>query len=505
MSPREAVSHEVEVRDLPPVKPLELEERRRRRFSMTLLRHLNRCNRSAYLYLKYRGGPPSHPLNRGSVAHTAFERYVRAMVDNGEHRIPMDLAKDIMADAIASSPATIPSEEQAKLRVMAAHFAEGIVIDPAQVVGVEQKVVLPIDEFVVVGKLDLLLRSADGVLDVWDWKTAMAQSTQDEIAEKLRDGRMAPKSFQLLVYVLLAAFGIPVESERCGYCEGAGALWSVPEGDGIRHVPARAGVAIEMVGDPQRVRHVTCFECAGAGSKDVPISDEPLGRGTNLFRAFEMYPMIPRRDAAGQVEAIASRGPLEVERKELIDHRQMLEGMVFKLAAMLGEISVPGIEPWKFEAVGGTHCQECPARGECPLPAHLRSFAGEVNDRAEAEEAAEKLELHQKPAHRAMTKELREWVKRNGAVRVGADKVLEMQHGTRRTTDTEGLAAAALEAAEFGTPFDPEAFVREADSSTLKLRTLEPDEFEGAAPRAAEEEPPETLDERFGTIDDVPF
>lgn len=479
---------EVDLRDLPPVEPLEIEEARRRRFSMTLLRYANRCNRSAYLYLKHRGGAPSHALNRGSVAHAAFERMLVTMRDEGESQLPMDVAKDIMAEEIARAPVTVPSEEQASMRVMAAHVAEGVELDPASIVGIEQKVILPIEEFTVVGKLDVVIR-AKTHLEIWDWKTALAMSQMDEIAEKLRDGRLAPKSFQLLVYVLLAAFGIPVETRTCEGCGGTGTVYWVQTSPDARPLRADPGDLIHVKGDPrEQVSMDECDHCGGVGKWDAPI-DDALGHGLDWFQAFEMYPMFLRDDGIGR------RGPLTVSRPELIDHRLMLEGLVFKLGAMLGEIAVPGVDPWRFEAVSGTHCQECPARAECPLPERLRHWAGEVNDREQAEEAATRLHDFDKPRHAARAKELRTWMARHGSVRVGADRVLELVSGTRKTTDSDGLVAAAERAAQFGEPLDVDAYVRESQSTNVKLRKLEPGEF---AP--AEEETADV--ERFG---DVPF
>jgi hypothetical protein len=450
---------ELALRDFPPVDPVDPPSR----LSMTLLRLYNNCNRAAYLYRKYKGGPASHEMNRGTVAHVAFERMLSAIKGQGAYldekghrqygRIPMDVAKDIMAEAIANTPITVPAEQQANLRVMAAHFAEGVHVDPDHIVGVEQKIVLPIDDLVVVGKLDLVLRDPEsGVLEVWDWKTAMAMTAVDEIAEKLRDGRLAPKSFQLLVYILLAAFGIPVET--CPKCGGTGELVYVtmsPDAPTLRVLPGDTPPP-----DPDGTK-LTVDECDECVRGDLPMENVPLGHGINLFRAFEMYPMFLFDAPRGGGRELGRRGPLDVTRPELIDHQAMLEGLVYKAAAAFGLVDIPGIEAWRFEAVPGTHCKQCPARGECPIPGHLRSWAGEINEREQAEEAIALLE-HEKAQHAARQREIRLWAKANGVpLRVGSDEAYVFEEQTAYKTDWGGLEAAVERAATFGEVFDLEA------------------------------------------------
>jgi hypothetical protein len=454
-----------DLRRLPPAEPLELTERQLTRFSMTLLRYFNRCARSAYLSLKWGGGPPGHHLNRGSVAHAAFERMMHTMIDAGEPRIPMDMAKLIMAEAIAQSPHVVPAEEQGRLRVMAAHFAEGVVIDPSLVVGVERKLRLRVGDFDVICKLDVVLRDGE-VLEIWDWKTAYAMSRSDEIAEVLRDGRMGPKAFQLLVYVLAAAFGEPIR--RCEECDGRGEIVfaTLPGGMPRRVQP---GEVIHVRGEPSSAIYDAdeCPDCGGSG--DV-VDGEPLGEGVNLFRALELYPQFLFDDGLGR------RGPLDVTRPELIDHQLMLEGLVMKLGAQLGVVPVDGIEPWTFEAVPGSHCPECPARGECPIPEHIRAPWGAINSMEEAEAAAVELEM-QRAHDRARQTELRKFAERHGPIRVGADEVMDFSPEERRSVDREGLLSAATEAAEFGVPFDPDLFVKRSTSNRFSKRKLAPDEL----------------------------
>lgn len=477
------------LRDLPPAEPLSLSERDAHRFSMTLLRYFNRCARSAYLSLKWGGGAPGHHLNRGSVAHTAFERMLHTIIDAGEDRIPMDLAKVIMAETIAQSRSVVPAEEHGRLRVMAAHFAEGFVLDPAAVVGVERKVRLKVAEFDVICKLDLVTRHGD-VLDVIDWKTAYAMTRMDEIAETLRDGRIGPKSFQLLVYILAAAFGEPIRS--CDECDRGTVTWATPDPlePSVRVAPGDQ----RPIHDPERVMlsQDDCEACGGTG--DV-VDGEPLGNGVNLFRACELYPQFLFGEPPNL--ELGRRGPLEVTRPELIDHQLMLEGLVMKLGAELGAVTVPGIEPWRFEAVPGSHCPECPARGECPIPSHVRAPWGEINTMEQAEDAAVELEFA-RAKDRARQTELRKFAERHGPVRVGADEVMDFRPEEKRSVDREGLLAAADERAEFGVPFDPDVFVKRSTSNRFSKRKLSPDELAEYASG-----PEASAAERWG--DDAPF
>jgi hypothetical protein len=174
----------------------------------------------------------------------------------------------------------------------------------------------------------------------------------------------------------------------------------------------------------------------------------------------------------------------------------MLEGLAYKCAAAFGMVDIPGVEAWRFEAVPGTHCKQCPARGECPIPEHLRSWAGEINTEEQAVEAAALLE-QEKARHAARQKELRLFAKAHGPIPVGADEELRFEEQTSYKTDWGALEAAVERAAQFGEPFDLEAYRRPSTSNRFVKKKVELAELP--------EEPELSADERFGTVDDVPF
>jgi hypothetical protein len=56
---------------------------------------------------------------------------------------------------------------------------------------------------------------------------------------------------------------------------------------------------------------------------------------------------------------------------------------------MLAADLMARLESWKFPAVPGSHCSTCPSPSECPLPTVLRRHAGEINTVEDAVEAVE--------------------------------------------------------------------------------------------------------------------
>lgn len=454
-------------RNLPPVEPIPLPSR----FSQTLLRHGNRCLRSAYLYAKYRGGMPSHQLDFGTAAHRGIEACLRAMVEQGEDRIPPELAKDLMGEAAASADLTIPAEMHGRLRQIAWHFAEGVAIDPDRVLTIERKFQLEIGGVRVIGKPDVAFLSEDGgEIEVWDYKSGFAMAPEGEVAEKQRDGRLAPKSFQLLLYILLLALGRPVTELPCEACKGTTFEWAagveIPDG------PLEPGVSIPVNGNPASVVVGACPACDGRGTVDH--LDPPLGERAQWFKGFEMYPQFLYDDGIGR------RGPLEIPRHELADHQQMLQGLVAKVAA--------AFNAWDFPAVDGSHCSECPARPECPLPAALKGYRGLINTPEEAAEAASLHELRKKELA-ADWKEIKGFADVHGPIRFGADLVLDFRAEERRKVDREGMREAARRAAEYGDPFDPDDYVQVSTTTPLRKRKLEPHELE-----------PETEQDRWGPV-----
>jgi len=79
----------------------------------------------------------------------------------------------------------------------------------------------------------------------------------------------------------------------------------------------------------------------------------PMGRGVDTVKVMEIYPRykdLPHREAI-------------LDRQQLLDFRQTVETTIAR--------AEHGFETGKWQAVPGSHCSECPAMYECPLPAEL--------------------------------------------------------------------------------------------------------------------------------------
>jgi hypothetical protein len=140
-------------------------------------------------------------------------------------------------------------------------------------------------------------------------------------------------------------------------------------------------------------------------------------------------------------------------------------------------------ETSKFPATSGSHCTYCPASSECPLPAHLRNWAGAINSAEQAAEATE-WEATMGARVKAVREEIRRWARKNGPVRWGRDQVREFVptestsvRKRGRSADWLGLESAVVEAKEFGTPFAIGEWLKSSVSNRFVDRTLTPDEL----------------------------
>ena len=449
-----------DLRDLPAVESLESWPSRA---SQTLLAKFDTCPRSAYLYAKYRGGSPGHPLDRGTLIHAVIERMTLDLLAAGESSyiapaftqgrfgevIPEDPA--LAAKQIASLTAAVVDEvyrENPELvvpvgdvdavRVMAYHWALGFAIDPEKVVAVERTFALELDGHQVIGRIDLA-SLADDVGDVVDYKSQLAVPDQEAYE----------KGFQAKLYALLVVFGQPAEQVHCGDCNGAG-----------------------------------CHECGGRGY--VLRLEDPIGERVQWVRTREVYPRYLRDD--GELQARSAI----LSRTDLADFREDVRRLLARMDLAR--------EAWKFPAVSGSHCTYCPCEPECPLPKHLRRWAGAINDMAAAAEAAEWADRMDSQVS-ATKEELKRFASAHGPVRYGGDMVREFVLVESRAVkkrgskaDWEGLEAAVREAAAFGTPFDLGEWIVSRPSMSFKKRKLTPGEVEAEKPAVPEKD--------FG---DVPF
>jgi hypothetical protein len=186
----------MDLRDFDPVEPLaELPATLRQ----TALAKMSTCPRSFYLYHRYKGGPLSHPLIRGSIMHSAFERVIRHLMDVGEPYAPPEIGKDILAEVVRESELTVPPGEHDSMRAMMFNFCNGLVIDPEKVLCVETPVRLEVGGWTLTGIIDFA--QIDGnTIKLYDWKTAF-------MSDDLPDNAEWQGSFQTVLYSMALAFG----------------------------------------------------------------------------------------------------------------------------------------------------------------------------------------------------------------------------------------------------------------------------------------------------------
>lgn len=419
-----------------PVPPVD----RPSRLSQTMLRHMDNCPRSGYLYLKHKGGPSSAPMDRGSAFHLFAERMVVELVARGEKSLfapaqdgdggAEDLsqaAKDVASltqamveQVFEDRPEFVmPASERDAVRVMAYHLAVAFDVDPQSVVGIERAFELDLEcGWKIVGKVDLaaLPTATRGLVD--DYKTSLAVPSQEEHAQ----------SFQAKLYALLLMYGRPVDGE--------------PFGSHLTHVTGR------MIYPRAKPRET--------------------GKGLRLV----------------QREATWSRGQLDEFRMDV---------------EALGRRVSDALESGDWPAQAGSHCSECPAPRECPIPRELRNYQGTILEPEQASEAWE-WAMRAKAAVAAVEKEVKAFAKAHGGVVVG-DQVFEWRVSESRRlrsvggrSDWDGLAQAVLDAATYGTPFELEEFVKWVPKNEFKSRPVVAEEMIESA-----DEPDErSADERWG-------
>jgi hypothetical protein len=323
---------------------------------------------------------------------------------------------------------------------------------------------------------------------VKDYKSARAAPPYEEIARKRPDGMLLAKSFQLILYALELAFGVPVRVEPCK-CADLPPLRFV-EGIEVEDLDAGPG-AIVLTPEPVEV---TCTLCEGRGYIETP-EPFPLAGRANRFDLEYVYPGIEDRDGK-----IVTR-KLSLTRAELDEYRLSLEGLLARVA----DSEESG--NW-LAVVSDAACSECPAASQCPIPAELRDHRGTVNTVEEAAEAFECLQ-REKATIGARGKELRLFVKRFGPVRFGGGMVAEIGYTTsERIDDKEEMFAAQERAVLYGEPFARHRYVKTVESFPLVVRALTAEELAESEDSNGQDgdggrDGGDGLDERFGA--DAPY
>jgi len=215
------------------------------------------------------------------------------------------------------------------------------------------------------------------------------------------------------------------------------------------------------------------------------IRGEPIGIG-DLATRIELRESYPRFfwDAEGTIAYRAT----EMEYASVLDHEVYLERLIERTRRAFAE--------HRFRAIPGSHCGECPAASECPIPARLRNWRGELTPRSSVEDAREvatrwwfkkegkaRAEDAGGPSISADWTALKDWTGENGSLRFGHDLLLEwvpieVEELKRDKAHGKQNFRAAIEGAvEYGQPFDWDEWHNRRISTRLKLRSLTPREL----------------------------
>lgn len=485
------VEERVDWRRIPPVPPEEQPERPER-ISMSLAKRADLCPRSAYYYLRFGGGAPNVDMVRGTVTHLFAERMMLDLIRAGERTLyapqerdpddPHMVAEDRLRAAreVASLTAAIvdeimgehpelplPAADVDDVREMAYHLAVGLDVDPEEVVAVERKFVLELDNgWTISGKIDLGSMPARDpmLLQLDDYKSSFHFPTAEEWE----------RAWQPKFYALLAVYGRPVEKVPCPECGG---------------VPMPA----ETEGP--------CEPCGGRGTVEVLL--DPIGEHIQRVHARELYPrfLVEKPGRAPRVKSTDVLKPMILTRQDLVDFKVDVERAISRVEHGLetGEW-----QPLPSEAAG--HCSECAGRMICPIPAWARRYAGAINRPEQATEAKAWADVMGARVE-ATKREIRNYLKGHGepieAPAPGQQMRLETVEGKKLKqkggrTDWDGLTAAIAAAAWEGQPFDMDDWVKTTTSTKMVVVKIEGAESNGADAAAAVDP-----DERWGV--DAPF
>jgi hypothetical protein len=322
------------------------------------------------------------------------------------------------------------------LRESAYRWAAEWAVDPVSVVAVETLFVLQLGGYEVRCRIDFAeLRERGAVVYVADYKSSRAAPSFEDVSRKRPDGSLMAKNFQLVLYALVLAFGVPVRVEECDVAP------MISTGE---HPPK-------------------CHRCGGSGRMEVPEPFPVAGRAQRFDLEF-VFPGIEDRDGK------MLRRPVTLTRLELEEYRASLEGLLARLAHSEESGDWPAVS-------STTACNECPAASECPIPPELRDHRGEMNTAEQVAEALEKRHVEKK-LNAAVQREISAFVKARGPVRYGGGMVAEIGHRVSvEIRDKDGMFAAQDRAVNFGEPFDRSKFVKEKHSFPLVERELSADEL----------------------------
>jgi len=189
-----------------------------------------------------------------------------------------------------------------------------------------------------------------------------------------------------------------------------------------------------------------------------------LGGGINFVEIAQVFPMyLIDDDRAG---LFLGQRSATLERDELADNLSYLQALVSNLSERFAD--------QKWQAIPGSHCSECPAVWDCPLPEVLRDMHGTVNTPEEAEEAAVQWEYLTRHAS-GLKREIKAWANHYApdGIRFGRDFILQFfQQAKTEIPDKAGLQVAVERAAQYGEPFDIENWVKRSTSTRFDKKRL---------------------------------
>lgn len=163
----------------------------------TFLSKYASCPRDAYLYRM--NNRQTHAMMRGIVFHGGVERATEHMIENGEEKIPGEVARDFAEGYLADHPEyVLPEHERDALRLMAWNWGEGTTLDLEHIVGNEVGVTMELAGWLIRCRIDLVYRFPDHI-GVRDYKTSLAMVSDEDVQQ----------SFQGKFYSLLCLEGTP--------------------------------------------------------------------------------------------------------------------------------------------------------------------------------------------------------------------------------------------------------------------------------------------------------
>jgi RecB family exonuclease len=401
----------------------------------SLLARADACRRSAYLMLRH-PDQQAHELHFGSAAHAFLERLITDLIQQGEPSLyaPAE-GEDPVAAAkqVASLSAAMVDEvlrEHPEWPVPIAHPSHSV--DHLRQIAYHLAVGLPVDPAAVLG--------VEQSFEL-DLENGWLLTGRLDVLSQARDDTLE-------VSDLKSTFNVESES-------GFSSLFQM-----------RLYALLAMFG----------FPVDSGGNRLMPV-----GEGVGWVQARHLYGRyLTDENEVRTVGTVFSR-------QEIQDWRHDVERLATDVVDRMG---VDSLDAWP--ATPGSHCSQCAAPQECPLPPKLRDYAGTVNTVEQASLALGAADRTSAVVN-ATRKEVREFAKRAGPIRVG-DGEYRWVETEKWDTDWEGLEAAVFEAVNFGAAFDLSLYRRRKSGTSFKFVKGEPAELREEA---------KANGERFG--DSAPF